>query len=341
MVIVQQVMLKNMTSILCDNDNLLGFWYPVARSVDVMSAPVSAKLLGRNLVVWRDGNGTVSALPDRCTHREAKLSLGYAKDNCLVCPYHGWEFAEDGKCVRVPSATEGVPVPPKAHIEAFGCEDRYGLIWVCIGEPKATIPDMPWDNDPKFRRLNTPVDVWKCSATRMVDNFLDITHFPFVHVESFGRAQETSVPKVELGPLDDHFFGYSYEVNANNASVGTIASGQSSGVVHRKMSSGFNLPLICRSTIEYDTGLSHILLLVSTPIDDVTSYFTLVVWRSDDFAIPSDEVLRLDFMIGAEDKRMLETFDTVLPLDQASLVSVQADKCSVEWRRQFAALLNG
>jgi len=111
--------------------------------------------------------------------------------------------------------------------------------------------------------------------------------------------------------------------------------------VHRKMSSGFNLPLICRSTIEYETGLSHILLLVSTPIDDVTSYFTFVVWRSDDFAIPSDEVLRLDFLIGAEDKRMLETFDTVLPLDQTSLVSVQADKCSVEWRRQFAALLNG
>ena len=80
---------------------------------------------------------------------------------------------------------------------------------------------------------------------------------------------------------------------------------------------------------------------MSTPIDDVTSYFTFVVWRSDDFAIPSDEVLRLDFMIGAEDKRMLETFDTVLPLDQTSLVSVQADKCSVEWRRQFAALLNG
>ena len=130
-------------------------------------------------------------------------------------------------------------------------------------------------------------------------------------------------------------------MNANNASVGAIASGQSGGVVHRKMSSGFNLPLICRSTIEYDTGLSHILLLVSTPIDDVTSYFTFVVWRSDDFAIPSDEVLRLDFMIGAEDKRMLENFDTVLPLDQTSLVSVQADKCSVEWRRQFAALLNG
>jgi len=326
-------------SVLCDNDNLLGYWYPVARAVDVLGKPVPVKLLGRSLAVWRDNKGVVSALPDRCPHREAKLSGGWVSDGCLVCPYHGWEFEADGRCVRVPSASEGVPPPPKAHIAPYGCQEKYGLIWVCLSEPKAEIPEMKWDSDPRFRRLNTPVDVWQCSATRMVDNFLDITHFPFVHVDSFGRRQETSVPKVELGPLDDDFFGYSYEVNANNASVGTIASGQTSDVVHRKMSSGFSLPLLCRSTIEYDNGLSHILLLVSTPIDDVTSYFTFVVWRSDDFSIPADEVLRLDFMIGAEDKRMLETFDTVLPLDQTSLVSVQADKCSVEWRRQFAQLL--
>ena len=107
------------------------------------------------------------------------------------------------------------------------------------------------------------------------------------------------------------------------------------------MSSGFSLPFLCRSTIEYDTGLAHVLLLVSTPIDDVTSYFSFVVWRNDDFSVPADEVIVFDRAIGAEDKRMLETLDGVLPLDQTSLVSVQADKCSVEWRRQLAALVNG
>ena len=147
------------------------------------------------------------------------------------------------------------------------------------------------------------------------------------------------MPHVDLGPLDDFFHGYSYEVNANNAAAGTIASGQTVDVVHRRMSSGFNLPFTCRSTIEYETGLAHILLLLSVPIDDVTSYFTFVVWRNDDFAVQTDDVTRLDFMIGAEDKKMLETFDTVLPLDQTSLVSVQADKCNVEWRRRLVALL--
>ena len=72
------------------------------------------------------------------------------------------------------------------------------------------------------------------------------------------------------------------------------------------MTTGFHLPFDVRSTIQYETGLEHILLLLSTPIDDVTSLFTFVVWRNDDFSVPADEVMRFDMAIGAEDKRMLE-----------------------------------
>ena len=94
-----------------------------------------------------------------------------------------------------------------------------------------------------------------------------------------------------------------------------------------------------RSTIEYETGLQHVLLLLSTPRDDETSYFTFVVWRNDDFSVPAEDVTRLDRLIEAEDKRMLERVRGTLPLDNTALVSVQADKASVEWRRQLRALL--
>ena len=160
-----------------------------------------------------------------------------------------------------------------------------------------------------------------------------------MHTGTFGRAQDTQVPRFELQPLDDEFHGYRYEVLANNT-TGTLVSGQTTQVVHREMSSGFSLPFVVRSTIRYDSGLEHILLLLSTPIDDVTSYFTFVVWRNDDFAVSAEEIIRFDLAIGAEDKRMLEQLDGVLPLDQTTLVSVQADKCSVEWRRQLADLIN-
>lgn len=332
-------MLADMDGILTGNDVLTRYWYAVDRSVDVQDGVRPVRLLGRDLVLWRGPNGNVIAAPDRCPHREAPLSQGWVEAGCVVCPYHGWTFGDEGRCVRVPSANEGVPPPPRAHLSTFHCTERYGLVWVCLGEPAAGIPEIEQEHDPSFRRIGTPVHVWNTSATRMVDNFLDITHFPFVHTGTFGKAQDTRVPKLDLEALDDDFHGYRYEVMASNASVGTLASGQETAVVHRAMTSGFNLPLTVRSTIEYDTGLQHVLLLLSTPIDDVTSYFTFVVWRNDDFSVSAEEIVRFDFAIGAEDKVMLERLRGVLPLDQTTLVSVQADKCSVEWRRQFAALL--
>jgi phenylpropionate dioxygenase-like ring-hydroxylating dioxygenase large terminal subunit len=326
-------------STLCDQAVLKQFWYPVARTVDVQASPVPVRLLGQDFVLFRDATGAVAALPDRCPHRQSPLSPGVVKDGCIECPYHGWRFAGDGTCVSVPSSAEGTPAPPRAHITPLPVADRYGLVWLCPGQPKADIPKIVEEDDPAYRRINTPVEVWQASAGRLVDNFCDFSHFPFVHTGTFGRAQDTLVPHLELERLDDDFYGYQYEVDAANQSLGSMVTGQSAGVVHRRMTTGFNLPFIVRSTIHYHTGLNHILLLISTPIDDVTSYFTFVVWRNDDFAVSAEEIIRFDLAIGAEDKKMLERVPGPLPLDQTTLVSVQADKCSVEWRRQLRELL--
>jgi phenylpropionate dioxygenase-like ring-hydroxylating dioxygenase large terminal subunit len=325
----------------CDNPALKHAWYAVARSPDLARQILAVRLLGRSYVVWRDGTGAVVAAPDRCPHREAPLSLGRLDDGELECAYHGWRFGESGRCVLVPSANEGVPVPPKAHLPTIHAAERYGLVWLCPGEPASGIPEVPYDTDPAYRRLNVDVECWSASATRMTDNFLDITHFPFVHTGTFGRAQDTHVPKIELAALDDGFYGYAYEVAVNNDGLGAVASGLATKVLTRRMTTGFHLPFTVRSTIHYETGLDHILLLLSTPVDDVTSLFTFVVWRNDDFTVPTDEVLRFDKAIGAEDRRMLEQVPGVLPLDATALVSVQADKASVEWRRRVVALLDG
>ena len=288
-----------MNGTLCDNTALTNSWHPVARSVEVVAKPVAVTLLGRAVVLWRTPSGAVLAAPDRCPHRQAPLSIGAVDGGLLECAYHGWTFGNEGRCVRVPSAAEGVPPPPRAHLTAYDCEERYGLVWICLGTPAAPIPTIAQDSDPSFRRINTPVEVWRASATRMVDNFLDISHFPYVHVGTFGMAQDTLVPRFELQPLDDEFYGYRYEVMAKNT-TGTLVSGQTEQVVHRAMSTGFSLPFAVRSTICYDSALEHILLLLSTPIDDVTSYFTFVVWRNDDFSVSAEEIIRFDLAIGAD-----------------------------------------
>ncbi len=328
-------MSRSSSTFLCDNGPIRNSWHAVARSVDVGGAPIAVRLLNTAAVLYRSADGEVIAAPDRCPHREAPLSLGVVENGRLICSYHGWTFADAGRCVRVPSAAEGVPAPPRAHLQTYAVAEKFGLIWLCLGKPSAPLFAIDEEDDPLFRRINTPVDVWKTSATRMTDNFLDISHFPFVHIGTFGRAQDTHVPKIELTALDDHFFGYRYDVEANNSDLGPLASGQTESVVQRAMTTGFDLPFTVRSTIRYETGLSHIILLLSSPIDDETSYFTFIIWRNDDFSVSAEEVIRFDLAIGAEDKRMLELLDGVLPLDQTALVSVQADKCSVEWRRRL------
>ncbi|MEQ8718523.1 MAG: aromatic ring-hydroxylating dioxygenase subunit alpha [Acidimicrobiales bacterium] len=326
-----------------DSPVLAGHWYAVARSSEVSPGPAKVTLLGSDYVVWRDPDGQLTAAPDRCPHREAPLSAGWVTDGCVVCPYHGFTFETGGRCVRVPSSPEGSKIPPKAHLSTVHVTDRYGLVWICPGEPTVGIPDIPQELDDSYRRINNPVEVWQTSATRMVDNFLDISHFPFVHTGTFGEGTETVVPKIELEELPDGFYGYAYDVTVNNPQSASAASAAkaTTKVLTRHMSSGFILPFVCRSTIRYETGMDHILLLLSTPVDDVTSYFTFVVWRNDDFSAPADEIVAFDRAIGAEDKAMLEQLDGVLPFDQQATVSVQSDKPSVEWRRRFVKLLAG
>jgi len=325
---------------LVEHEALRHQWYVVAEGVDVTDAPLGVRLLGADYVIWRSAAGELVAAPDRCPHRESPLSIGTVNDGCLTCPYHGWTFGDGGKCVEIPSSGKGRPIAPAAHLQTIHVEERYGLVWLCPDEPHGTIPLMSAEGDSAYRRINSGVETWATSATRMTDNFMDFSHFPWVHVGTFGIQDKTEIPTLHVEALDDGWFGYQYEVDARNDTGGTAVSGQEGDVVHRRMSTGFHLPFVVRSTIHYETGLDHLLLLCATPVDDTTSYFTFVVWRNDDFATPAQEIIEFDRAIGAEDKVMLERVPGVLPLDQQATASVQSDKPSVEWRRQLAALIN-
>ncbi len=320
------------------NPALRRYWHAVTRPDVLPAGPHAVTLLGERVVVWRAPDGRLAAAVDRCPHREAPLSAGTVVGLGLQCPYHGWTYDADGGCVLVPSAGPGAAVPPRARLQRVQVTERYGLVWLCLDEPAAPIPEITEDTDRAFRRINQPVERWAASATRLVDNFLDTAHFPFVHLGSFGGAGDPEVAGVELEALGD-FYGYQYEVVAANT-LGADASGQQGATVERRMSTGYSLPLLVRSTIEYATGLRHTLLLSSAPIDDDSTIFTFVVWRNDDFSVPGDEVTRLDRLIGAEDKRMLEQVPGPLPLDATALVNVQADRASVDWKRRFKDLLD-
>src|SRR6516164_1796389 len=96
-----------------DWQTLSRYWHPVAFSHDVGSAPVPARLLDQDLVVYRTSEAVVVAR-DICLHRGARLTLGQLDGDELVCAYHGWRYGTDGRCTRIPSQPREIRISPKA-----------------------------------------------------------------------------------------------------------------------------------------------------------------------------------------------------------------------------------
>lgn len=318
------------------SEGLLGQWYVIADTADLGGEPIRVTVLGRSFVLWRDRAGRASAAADRCPHRQAPLSAGTVDQGCIVCPYHGWTFGPDGTCEVIPSATPGTPIPSAARLDVVEVREQYGVLWLCPGVPVGDLPSIAEDSDPAYRRLTAGMETWTVSATRMVDNFCDVAHFPYVHAGTIGADTDPVVDAVDIEDLGDGFIGYRYSADVLDEHGDRIG---------QDMSTAYLLPSTVRSNTRYTSGSrrgqNRVLLLCTTPVDDATSLFTFIVWRNHDYEVPAADVLAFDRAIGAEDKLMLETIPGALPLGAGNdgTVSVKADRLSVRWRQGFRGLV--
>ncbi|MEI7785129.1 MAG: aromatic ring-hydroxylating dioxygenase subunit alpha [Betaproteobacteria bacterium] len=175
-----------------------GLWHPVALHSELQSAPLAVRLLEQDLVLWRDSAGAPHAWVDRCPHRGAQLSLGQVRQDRLECPYHGWQFDPHGQCQRIPALPELKP-PAGYCVQAFEVQEQHGLLWVRLdaAEQAAPIPAFP-AADSGLRLLNCgPYDV-ATSAPRVVENFLDMAHFSFIHEGWLGAAAHPEIEPYEV-----------------------------------------------------------------------------------------------------------------------------------------------
>ncbi len=171
------------------------WWWPVALDGEGGSGPLALQLLGRSLVLWRRTDGAPVLMADRCPHRGARLSLGRLAQDRLQCPYHGWQFDSSGACALVP-ATPGFTPPASSAVECFGVRQAHGLLWCDLsGQASHALPDL--SHLPPRRLVYGPFDV-ATSAPRAVENFLDTSHFAFVHEGWLGDAAHPEVPPYEV-----------------------------------------------------------------------------------------------------------------------------------------------
>jgi phenylpropionate dioxygenase-like ring-hydroxylating dioxygenase large terminal subunit len=167
-----------------------GVWTPIVPSRSLGKKPLALRLADEPVALFRDGDGRVGALIDRCPHRGVALSLGRVNERgCLECPFHGWSFARDGACVNIPLNV--MPADKRERYAATGLPVREsgGLIWVFTGTDSAgTEPSVPEAlTEPGWTRWIHD-EVWNAHWTRAMENMLDTPHVPFVHRRTIGRA---------------------------------------------------------------------------------------------------------------------------------------------------------
>ena len=180
---------------------LLNDWHVVAYAPELPEGqPRAVKLLDEDIVLWRVGD-RVHAWRDLCLHRGTRLSLGSVQGETLVCAYHGWTYNGEGRCVRFPAHPTQTP-PAKAQATVYQSQVKYGWVWVCLGQPERDIPSFPEWDDSSFRKVHCGPYHYRASGPRAIENFLDVTHFPFVHTGLLGDPNypEVNDYQVEITP---------------------------------------------------------------------------------------------------------------------------------------------
>jgi phenylpropionate dioxygenase-like ring-hydroxylating dioxygenase large terminal subunit len=160
---------------------LKDYWYIVAESGDIKQKPVAVAPFGERMVLFRNNNGQIAALEDRCSHRNMKLSLGKVSSGCITCPYHGWTFDGAGRCVQIPSlgACERLP---NHGVRAYPVREQDGYVWVYPGEsiPESSPFEFPHHGERNWTTFRMQTR-FQASVESCLENFLDCPHTVYVH----------------------------------------------------------------------------------------------------------------------------------------------------------------
>ncbi|MBE9128268.1 MULTISPECIES: Rieske 2Fe-2S domain-containing protein [unclassified Coleofasciculus] len=205
-------------------------WYPVYYIQDLDKSKLAPfTLLGRDLVIWWDRIASCwRVFEDRCPHRLAPLSEGrIAEDGLLECPYHGWAFAGEGSCDRIPQQLEGgsAQTSQRAGVASLPTTERQGLLFVYAGQPE----NAPKVKVPILELLEEFTDEWIClntfrdlpyDALTLLENVLDASHVPFTHHRSVGNRAYASPVELEITESSRQGFKGMWEQGPRKGTLG-------------------------------------------------------------------------------------------------------------------------
>lgn len=187
---------------------LRDLWYPVVASWEVSSAPLGITRLSENIVLWRDHNGQVHALEDRCPHRGARLSMGWNLGDRVACWYHGVEVDGTGVVKDVP-AVSACPLVGTRCLRSYPVQERHGAIFLYFAtDADAPVPalDLPEELEDQSQYSNFLCTAgWKCGYEYAIDNVMDPMHGAYLHAASHSMAEGDRSAEMQIAPTDSGF----------------------------------------------------------------------------------------------------------------------------------------
>ncbi|MEH7346074.1 aromatic ring-hydroxylating dioxygenase subunit alpha [Bacillus sp. JJ1532] len=311
---------------------LLEDWIVACRSVDVKNTPIQVIVMGERLVIFRNSEG-VHAFKDLCIHRGAALSLGEVKNDCLVCPYHAWEFHHDGDCVKIPQLPEGRSIPKKAKATTYGCTEKYGFIWVNLANNN---PDFFYYKEMETTAYHNviwgPQEV-NAKPPRIVENFLDVGHLAVVHQGFLGDESHREI------------IDYSVNKEGNRIYSDEIA-------IYQPDPDGSGNPKYVYYTYEIirpltvlftkkdrENGTHMTILLTIRPETEDKSVAYGILSFDYETGLSDEEIIKFQDEIFAQDKPVVENQKPEeLPLDLQVELSLVSDRMSIAYRQYLKEL---
>ncbi len=313
-------------------------WHPVAFSPELADRPLPVTLLEEPLALWRDSTGTARAVSDLCIHRGTALSLGSVQDDEIVCPYHAWRYAVDGRCTAIPQLEDPTRVPAKARVASYGCVERFGLIWVALEEPRWELPDAVELELDEWRIVTSGPHEWACDASRQIENFTDFGHFPWVHPGLLGDPSRPVVPDHSV-TTEGHVLHYEVvRPEAPNSEDFPVFSNPEREKPLRRSRYELHLPYTLLLRLGWGGEEGMVYLFASQPVTADRCKGFLVIGRNYNFDQPDQVLIDFEDVIFGQDQRVVESQrpDRV-PFDLADEMHLRFDAVAVAYRRAMRA----
>src|SRR5688572_2353408 len=260
-------------------------WLPMCMSEEVAErdgAPVRARLLGEDMVAFRDSNGRLGVLDEFCPHRGASLVFGRNEECGLRCLYHGWKFDVEGKCVDMSSEPEGASIRNSMRTKAYPAREGGGFVWVWMSPQEAMREFEPpaWAPHPDCRTSIVKMHA-ACNWAQVLEGSIDSAHSSSLHSTEMPAAQVDSAKatgKVWPRPSDDKAPKLQFEPTSYGFRYAALRRPIQNADTHQYVRTTL---FIAPFTVLIPPNDQYRLAQMLVPVDDVNTMFYWVAWHPD------------------------------------------------------------